>query len=45
VVSDVQLWVMLIRAAGLIYWLMDWTSEILARLFRVRPAAAATQSP
>ena len=45
VVSDVQLWVILILAAGLIYWLMDWTSEILARLFRVRPAAAATQSP
>ena len=43
VLNDVQLWVILILAAGLIYWLMDWTSEMLARLFSVRPAAAATQ--
>ena len=45
VVSDVQLWVILILAAGLVYWLMDWTSEMLARLFSVRPAAAATLLP
>ena len=45
VVSVVQLWVLLILTAGLVYWLMDWTSEMLARLFRVRPAAPATQLP
>ena len=43
--NDVQLWVILILAAGLSYWLMDWTSEMLARVFSVRPAAVATQLP
>lgn len=41
VLSDVQLWVILIFAAGLIYWLMDWISEILGRLFSARPATPA----
>lgn len=45
VLSQVQLWVVMIFAAGLIYWLMDWTSETLARLFSARPATASIDSP
>src|SRR5258708_15942031 len=29
IVSDVQLWIILVFAAGLIYWATDWTSERL----------------
>jgi hypothetical protein len=29
IVFDVQLWIILVFAAGLIYWVMDWTSERL----------------
>jgi hypothetical protein len=42
--SQVQLWVLMIFAAGLIYWLMDWTSEMLARLFGARPATASLET-
>jgi hypothetical protein len=38
VLSDVQLWVVMIVAAALAYWLTDFTSEMLTRLFRARPA-------
>jgi hypothetical protein len=40
ILADVQLWVVMICAAALIYWLMDFTSEMLTRLFRVKPSAA-----
>ena len=33
IVADVQFWIILVLAAGLIYWLIDWTSEILERVF------------
>ena len=45
VLSEVQLWVVMIFAAGLVYWLMDWTSEMLGRLFGAREAATAIESP
>ena len=45
VLSGVELWVVMILAAGLIYWLMDWTSEMLGRLFSARGAAAVIESP
>jgi hypothetical protein len=43
--SGVDLWVLMILAAALIYWLMDWTSEMLVRLFSAREAAAVLESP
>ena len=45
VLSEVQLWVVMIFTAALIYWLMDWTSETLGRLFSTRPAATVIESP
>ena len=42
--SQVQLWVLMIFAAGLIYWLMDWTSEMLARLFGARGATVSLET-
>jgi len=39
ILRDVQLWVVMICAAALIYWLMDFTSEMLTRLFRVKPSS------
>jgi hypothetical protein len=39
ILADVQLWVVMICAAALIYWLMDFTSEMLTRLFRAKPSA------
>ena len=44
VLSGIELWVVMIFAAALIYWLMDWTSEMLARLFSRRAAAPAIVS-
>ncbi len=38
VLSGVELWVVMIFGAALLYWLMDWTSEMLAHLFGRRPA-------
>jgi hypothetical protein len=32
IVGDVQLWVVLIFAAALIYWVTDWTGEMLDRI-------------
>jgi hypothetical protein len=31
ILSDVQLWIVLVFAAALIYWLTDWTDEQLSR--------------
>jgi hypothetical protein len=36
VLSDVQLWIVLVFAAALIYWVMDWTNEKLSRLLAKR---------
>ncbi|HEY6255803.1 MAG TPA: hypothetical protein VIY51_08420 [Xanthobacteraceae bacterium] len=46
ILGGVQLWVVMIFAAALIYWLTDWTSEMLGRIFRrARPAATSVNSP
>lgn len=39
ILGDVQLWVVMICAAALIYWLTDFTSEMLTRLLRVKPTS------
>jgi hypothetical protein len=38
VLGDVQLWIVLVFAAALIYWATDWTDEQLSRLFKRAPA-------
>jgi hypothetical protein len=37
VLHDVQLWIVLVFAAALIYWIMDWIAEQLGRLSRRPP--------
>jgi hypothetical protein len=32
ILADVQLWIVLVFTAALIYWVSDWTSEQLSRL-------------
>jgi uncharacterized membrane protein len=42
--GDVQLWVVLVFAAALIYWLTDWTQEQLSRhLSKPAPAPVPTR--
>jgi hypothetical protein len=38
--NDVQLWLVLVFGAAVIYWLGDFTDEQLLRLFSRRPPAA-----
>jgi hypothetical protein len=47
IVGDVQLWIVLIFAAALIYWLTDWAGEMLDRILgRKRPPQTlAPQEP
>jgi hypothetical protein len=46
VLGDVQLWIVLIFAAALIYWVTDWASEMLDRTFGgKRPPPAFPQGP
>lgn len=33
IVADMQLWIVLVLAAGLIYWVIDWASELIERVF------------
>jgi hypothetical protein len=44
ILHDVQLWTVLLFAAALIYWIMDWTSEMLGRLPKRSPSGLP-QSP
>jgi hypothetical protein len=44
ILHDVQLWTVLLFAAALIYWIMDWTSEMLGRLPKRAPSGLP-QSP
>ena len=44
ILHDVQLWTVLLFAAALIYWIMDWTSEMLGRM-RKRAPPEPQQSP
>jgi hypothetical protein len=46
IVGDVQLWIVLVFAAALIYWVTDWTSEQLCRRLAKRaPPALPPQTP
>jgi hypothetical protein len=44
ILGDVQLWIVLVFAAGLIYWVTDWTSEQLRRLAKRAPPALPPQT-
>jgi hypothetical protein len=37
IVDDVQLWIVLVFAAALIYWVTDWTAEQLSRVAKRAP--------
>jgi hypothetical protein len=46
ILGDVQLWIILIFAAALIYWVTDWASEMLDRtLGGRRPPPAVPPEP
>jgi hypothetical protein len=47
IIGDVQLWVVLIFAAALIYWLTDWAGEMLDRILggKRRLQTLAPQEP
>jgi len=36
ILGDVQLWVVLIFVAALVYWATDWTDEMLGRILRAK---------
>ncbi len=44
ILGDVQLWIILVLAAALIYWVMDWTEEKLSRIIG-RPPPGLPQEP
>jgi hypothetical protein len=45
ILGDVQLWIVLVFAAALIYWLTDWTDEQLSRrLSRRAPPEPSRES-
>ena len=37
IVDDVQLWIVLVFTAALIYWVTDWTAEQLSRIAKRAP--------
>jgi hypothetical protein len=45
VLGDVQLWIALVFAAALIYWLTDWMQEQLSRRLSKRAAAPEPARP
>jgi hypothetical protein len=45
ILHDVQLWIVLIFAAALIYWVMDWVAEQLGRLSNRAPQALPRPEP
>jgi hypothetical protein len=46
IVGDVQLWIILIFTAALVYWVTDWASEMLDRtLSGKRPPPAVPPEP
>ena len=44
ILADVQLWIILVLAAALIYWVMDWTEEKLSRMIG-RPPPELPRGP
>jgi hypothetical protein len=45
ILFDVQLWIILVFAAGLIYWVMDWTSERLGLTGEGMPPELRQENP
>jgi hypothetical protein len=46
ILGDVQLWIVLVFTAALIYWLTDWTSEKLSHIGqRAPPRELSQQTP
>jgi hypothetical protein len=43
ILDDVQLWIVLVFTAALIYWVTDWTSEQLGRLSKRPPPPELAQ--
>jgi hypothetical protein len=43
VLADVQLWILLVLAAALVFWVMDWTDEMLHRIFGRPPPEPARE--
>jgi len=43
ILGDVQLWIVLVFAAALIYWVTDWMDEQLGRIAKRAPAALPRQ--
>ena len=40
VANDIQLWILMVLAAALIYWVADWTNEKLSVLYKRAPPPA-----
>jgi hypothetical protein len=45
ILGDVQLWIVLVFSAALIYWVTDWTSEQLGRRLGRRAPPGHPQEP
>jgi len=45
ILGDVQLWIVLVFTAALIYWVTDWTSEQLGRLLARNAPPGRPQEP
>jgi hypothetical protein len=45
VLNDIQLWIVLLFLAALIYWVTDWTGETVHRLRFARRAPTGSQIP
>ena len=43
ILGDVQLCILLVLAAALAYWVMDWTDEMLSRIFGRPPPELARE--
>ena len=43
ILADVQLWIVLVFTAALIYWVTDWTSEKLSRIGKGAPPPELAQ--
>jgi hypothetical protein len=40
VTDDIQIWILMILAAAVIYWVADWSNEKLSALYKRTPPAA-----
>ena len=44
ILGDVQLWIVLVFTAALIYWVTDWTDEQLSRIAKRQPPGPPRQT-